>query len=93
MPDEILFEFEQSMTRADVAAYLRTVADRLEADGNLPLSAGAQSHTVAVPARVHFEVKVEREPSRSGPAEMGIEFELEWDENGGGDESGPLEIG
>lgn len=91
MSEEILFEFEQSMTRADAAAYLRSVAEKLEADGALQLTAGARSHTVDVPDQFEFEVKVERETGRSG-AEMGIEFELEWTEGEEASAEGPLEI-
>ena len=86
MPEEVLFKSEQSMSREEVAQYLRTVADKLDGDGSLSLSAGDQSVTMDVPARPEFEVKAERETSRSGgPAELSVEFELEWDE---GAESG-----
>ena len=91
MPEETLFEFEQSMTRADAAAYLRSVAEKLEADGGLQLTAGARSHTVDIPDQFQFEVKVERETGRSGAA-MGIEFELEWTEGDETSADGPLEI-
>lgn len=91
MPEETLFEFEQSMTRADAAAYLRSVAEKLEADGALQLTAGARSHTVDIPDQFQFEVKVERETGRSG-AEMGIEFEMEWVEGSEAPADGPLEI-
>jgi amphi-Trp domain-containing protein len=88
MPEEILFEFERAMSRADVAAYLRTVADKLDADGALSFTTGDQSHSVKVPDRLAFEVKVERESQSSGAAEIGVEFELEWDENGTGSSDG-----
>ena len=91
MPEETLFEFEQSMTRADAAAYLRSVAEKLEADGGLQLTAGARSHTVDIPDQFQFEVKVEREAGRSG-SEMGVEFELEWTEGDETSADGPLEI-
>jgi hypothetical protein len=46
------------------------------------------------PARPTFEVKAEREGPTDGPGELSIEFELEWDENGGdgGERTGQLEI-
>ncbi|MFP4228371.1 MAG: amphi-Trp domain-containing protein [Salinivenus sp.] len=91
MPEETLFKFERSMTRADAAAYLRSVAEKLEADGALQLTAGARSHTVDVPDQFEFEVKVERETGQSG-AEIGVEFELEWKEGGEASADGPLEI-
>jgi amphi-Trp domain-containing protein len=92
MPEEILFEFERAMSRADVAAYLRTIADKLDADGALSFTTGDQSHSVEVPDRLAFEVKVERESQSSGAAEIGVEFELEWDENGDGASGGTLGI-
>jgi amphi-Trp domain-containing protein len=92
MPEEVLFETEHTESRADVATTLRTVADRLEAGEELTFSAGDQSVSVVPPARPTFEVKVERETaSGGGPAELSVEFELEWDE-GAGESDGRLSI-
>jgi len=84
MPEEVLFETERRMDRNDVANYLRTVAEKLEAGGDITLSSGDQSVTLAPPAQPTFEVKAEREtPSGGGSGELSIEFELEWNEDGG----------
>ncbi|WP_137285189.1 amphi-Trp domain-containing protein [Halorussus salinisoli] len=84
MPEEVLFETERRMDRTDVANYLRTVAEKLESGGDITLSAGDQSVTLDPPAQPTFEVKAEREtPSGGGSGELSIEFELEWDEDGG----------
>lgn len=91
MPEEILFEFETSMTRADAAAYLRSVAEKLEADGALQLTAGEQSRAVEVPEDLQFEVKVERKAKQDG-AKIGVEFELEWMEGAQAASTGPLQI-
>ncbi|MFC6724300.1 amphi-Trp domain-containing protein [Halobium palmae] len=89
MPEEVLFETESSRSREEIADYLRTVADRLESDGSVSLSAGSQSVTMDVPSRPTFEVKAERETSSSGgPGELSLELEIEWDEGGNGGESG-----
>ena len=91
MPEEVLFEFECRMDRGEIADYLRTVADSLEAGEPIDLSAGTDSVTMTPPARPTFEIKAERETSSSepdGPGELGLEFELEWDEDGDGDERG-----
>lgn len=93
MDDDTLFQFEQTMSRADVAAYLREVADKLDADGDLEFTAGGESTAVTVPERLQFEVDVERDPRDEGPAEMEVEFELEWYEDEDGTASGSLEIG
>ncbi|WP_312912576.1 amphi-Trp domain-containing protein [Natronosalvus caseinilyticus] len=69
--------------------YLRTVADRLESGDDLVLESGSESVMIELPNRPTFEVKAERETSRSGgPAEFSVEFELEWDEGDGENGSG-----
>lgn len=86
MPEETLFEFEQHMDAAEVAQYLRTVADHLESGDEFTLEAGDESVTLTSPGRVEFEVEVERETSKSGgSAEIELEFELEWDEDAADD--------
>ncbi|WP_225334764.1 amphi-Trp domain-containing protein [Halomicrobium urmianum] len=87
MAEEVLFETESTRSRADVAAYLRTVADRLEDGDALSLNAGNQSVTLDPPETVEFEVKAERENG-----ERSVEFELEWDEDGGEATGGDLTI-
>ena len=93
MPEEVLFESESDQTRADVATYLRAVADNLEAGDAITLTSGSDSVTVDPPSRPTFEVKVEREGPADGPGELSVEFELEWDEDADGDGGiGTLEI-
>jgi amphi-Trp domain-containing protein len=94
MPEEVLFTSESSQSRDEIASYLRSVAEKLEQGGSITLKAGSESVTMEPPARPTFEVKAEREGPASGPGELSIEFELEWDENGDGTEgsSGSLEI-
>src|SRR6056297_2135054 len=90
MPEEVIFESESKQSRADVANYLRIVADKLDAGGDLTLSAGDQSVTLDPPTNVEFEVKAERETG-SGPDELSVEFELEW-ADGEDAEAGDLDI-
>jgi amphi-Trp domain-containing protein len=93
MPEEILFESESRRDRAEIAAYLRRVADNLEAGDPITLSAGEQSVTMAPPARPTFEVKAEREGPADASGELSVEFEIEWNEDGGGDgDGGDLQI-
>ncbi len=56
MPDDTMFEFEQDMSRADVATYLRTIADKLDENGEVDFSTADQSTTVQVPEHVEFEI-------------------------------------
>jgi len=43
MPEEVLFESESRRSRAEIAAYLRTVADSLESDNAITLQKGEAS--------------------------------------------------
>jgi amphi-Trp domain-containing protein len=90
MPEEVLFESEQHSSRTEIASYLRTVADRLDGGGALSLTAGSQSIEMDPPESLTFEVKAEREGPAGAPGELSVEFELEWDEDGGAD--GSLDI-
>ena len=93
MPEETLFETESDMNRADVAAYFRAFAEKLESGENVTLSAGSDSVTVTIPETVEFEVEVEREGKAGKPGELSVEFELEWDEDRvGSDGDGTLSI-
>ncbi|MFC4359024.1 amphi-Trp domain-containing protein [Halobium salinum] len=93
MPEEVLFKTESARSREQIAEYLRTVADKLDAGDAVTLSAGSESVTLDVPERPTFEVKAERETSSAGgPGELSVEFELEWDEDGGDDAGGDLSI-
>ena len=95
MPEDVLFSFEQSMDRSEIAAYLRRVADTLDSGEELVLEAGEQQVRMSPPARPTFEVKAEHEyPSSGGPGEYSVELEIEWDENASDDSSaGGLQIG
>ena len=84
MPERVLFETESRIDRGEVASYLRTVADRLDAGDPVTLSAGGDSVTLDPPSRPTFEVKAEREGPEDGPGELSVEFELEWPEDADG---------
>jgi amphi-Trp domain-containing protein len=92
MPEEVLFESESTQSRSEIATYLRTVADKLDADGAITLSAGDQSVTLDPPERPEFEVKAEREGPADGPGELSIELEIEWGEGADGGSGGELSI-
>ena len=92
MPEKVLFESESRRTRAEVAAYLRTVADSLESGNAITLRKGDRSVTMDPPARPTFEVKAEREGPAGGPGELSVEFELEWDEANEGADGGGSEL-
>lgn len=81
MPEDVLFEHERARGREGIAAYLRTVADRLETGEPITLEAGGERVTLSPPTRPTFEVKAERETAADAErGEISVEFELEWDE-------------
>ena len=89
MPEEVIFESERRQSREQIASYLRTVADRLDAGEPITLRTGDESVTLSPTAQPTFEVKAEREGPADGPTELSVEFELEWPEDGdGGDGDG-----
>ena len=90
MSEEVLFESESRQDRSAVADHLRTVAEKLDGDGRLTLSGGGESLALAVPSALTFEVKAERETG-SGPDELSVEFELEWDEGESADSDVSIE--
>lgn len=92
MPEEVLFEVESVQSRADIAAYLRRVADALDEDRPISLRAGNDEITLDPPSQPTFEIEAEREGPAGGPGELSVEFELEWDETAGGGDGGGLEI-
>jgi len=92
MPEEVLFESESNQTREEIATYLRSVADALDRGDAISLRAGEESVTMEPPARPTFEVKAEREGPTGGSGELSIEFELEWDEDGGEGTAGGGEL-
>ena len=79
--EETVFETEQRMPRAEIAEYLRAVAESLDRGATITLSAGDQEVTLDPPAEPTFEVKAEHEGPEGAMTERSIEFELEWDES------------
>jgi amphi-Trp domain-containing protein len=95
MPEEVLFQSEESKSRAEIASYLHRVAEKLDAGDDITLTAGEQSVTMTPPDRPTFEVKAEREGPTGSPGELSIEFGIEWDEDDEtdtGGSAGGLEI-
>ena len=78
----ILFETEERKSAAEVAQFLRVLADKIES-GNVVLRSGAKEIALTLPANVIFEVKVEEE-EKKGKTKRSLEVEIEWnvgDEN------------
>lgn len=78
MPEEVLFKSETKHSRAEIAAYLRNVADSLEEGGPLTLKSGDESVSLDPPEISTFEVKAEKEGPEGNMDERSVEFEIEW---------------
>ena len=70
-----IFEVEQKepLTREEVAARLRTLADMLARHNDIEFERGGMKFTVKVPDEVHLKVELEVETD-----ERELEIELTW---------------
>ena len=70
-----IYEDERTVSRADLAAWLRQLADGLESDGQIFYGAAGR---LTVADQVHCELEIERE---SG-SEVSVEIEFSWTDLG-----------
>jgi amphi-Trp domain-containing protein len=85
-----LFKSEERKSRADVAAFLRQVAEKLES-GQVILRQGVQELSLDIPANLILEIQVEDEDKKAKGIQHSLEIEIKWFD---GDEAGgPLELG
>jgi amphi-Trp domain-containing protein len=76
MSEETIFETENRATNAEIAEYLRKVADSIESHEKLRLESGDQSLEIETNSRdATFEVKVEQDTEKQ---EQSLELEIEW---------------
>jgi amphi-Trp domain-containing protein len=81
----VLFKSEERKSLAEVAGFLRELADRL--DGNqVTLRQGTEELTLTIPDQVVLEIKVEDEGTKHS-----LEVEIEWKE--GDDAAGGVTLG
>ncbi len=86
-----LFHVKDRRDRAEIAAYLRQIAEKLEAGDPVTLSTGEQSVELVLPEYADFEVQVEEERSfRSRNGVTSLEMEIKWSDDQ--DEPRDLEI-
>ncbi|MDQ2053657.1 amphi-Trp domain-containing protein [Halobellus sp. H-GB7] len=72
-------ETESEKTRAEVAAYLRDLADQLEGGSEFTLELGGRQMQVDPTDSVTFKLEGESDPAESGTeSKESIEFELVW---------------
>lgn len=85
-----LFKSEERRSRADVSAFLRELADKVEA-GQIVLRQGQEELTLEIPSSVILEIQVEDEDKGAKGIEHSLEVELAWYD--GDEQGGPLELG
>lgn len=74
--EKVIFESERWMKRGEVASYLRTLADQVEA-GKIALGPGAGEALPPVPEDLVLEIKAEEKIKKDGTKFI-FEVEIEW---------------
>jgi amphi-Trp domain-containing protein len=87
-------ETEAEKTRAEVAAYLRDLADQLDADGEVELELGGERVRLTPTDPVTLKLEGESDWSEGDTrAKQSIEFELVWWREATTPEEGALDVG
>lgn len=74
--ERVLFEMESKMNGAEIAEYLRKIADKVERGESIKLGSDNQTVELDTDRPAEFEVKVEEED-----VEESLELEIEWNNN------------
>lgn len=90
-PETVLFKSEEKTGRAQAAAFLRQLADKVES-GQVVLMQGGEQLTLDVPDGVTLEVKAEEEHKRQ-QVMRSLEVELEWAEGEQAAPAGGVQLG
>ena len=75
--EKVLFKSEERREAAEVAEFLRQLADRVEQRA-IVLRKGDDEVLLTLPPVFTLEVKAEEETSKKGKLEYSLEIELEW---------------
>ncbi|MCC5983104.1 MAG: amphi-Trp domain-containing protein [Rhodobacteraceae bacterium] len=85
-----LFESEERKSRADVSAFLRAVAEKIDT-GRVTLKQGDTELALDLPGQLVLEIKVEDEEKGGKGMQHSLEIEIKWWE--GIEDSGGVELG
>jgi amphi-Trp domain-containing protein len=86
-------ETEEQKTRAEVATYLRDLADQLDSDGDVALGLGGRTVQLKPVDPITFKLEGESDWSQGDTeAKQSIEFELVWWRDAATAEEGTLDI-
>jgi amphi-Trp domain-containing protein len=72
-----LFKSEEWKTRAEVAAFLQNIAEKL-ANGQVILLQGQEKLVLEIPENLVLEVQVEDENKKSKGVQHSLEIEIKW---------------
>lgn len=75
--ETVLFSSKEPKARGEVCAFLRDLADRIEA-GRVTLRQGESEIVLDLPDEVVLELKVEDEEKRRKGTQHSLEVELKW---------------
>jgi amphi-Trp domain-containing protein len=84
-----LFKSQERKSRAEVAEFLRQLADKVDADG-VVLRQGQEEIALRLPESLILEIQVEDEDKGAKGVQHSLEVEIKWFE---GDQGGPVELG
>jgi amphi-Trp domain-containing protein len=87
----VLIKNEVRMARAEAAAFLRQLADKLDS-GQIHLVQGTREVALDVPHQVVLEVQVDDKPKRRGGTKRSLEVEIEWYTGADGEPPASLEL-
>lgn len=87
----VLMKSKDRLSRADAAAFLRQLADKVES-GEVSLIQGSQEVSLEIPAQVTLEVDAEDKSKKRG-TKRSLEIEMEWYVGMEGEARSGLELG
>lgn len=90
--EKVLFESEERREAAEVAEFLRQLADRVEQQ-QVVLRKGDEEVVLTLPPVFTLEVKAEEETSKKGKVAYSLEVELEWKPGDAGKQKEKLTLG
>ena len=85
-----LFRSEERKSRAEVAAFLHQIAEKIES-GQVILRKGEEELFLELPSNLILEVQVEDEDKKSKGIQHSLELEIKWYDHNSA--SGALELG
>jgi len=75
-PKDVLYKSEERMSRQDLAAFLRDLADRVD-DGRVVLTSGSGETPIELPEDLELEVQYQKKEKPRGVRHQ-LELEIEW---------------